>query len=104
MLFRSLWAADKGASAFKPLGESLKERVSFPIYLAESRGRFLVVDQHGHGLALLGADGSFQGRELEMGWVAGKVYYPAQLCTSGDGPLFIADRDNNRVQVFSESR
>jgi DNA-binding beta-propeller fold protein YncE len=99
-----LWVADKAATAFRPLGEGLKERVSFPAYVAEARGRLYLVDQHGHGLALLGADGTFQARELEMGWVDGKVYYPAQLCVSGDGLVVVADRANNRVQVFSEAR
>jgi len=99
-----LWAADKQATAFKAIGESLKDRVSFPVYVAESGGKLYVTDQHGHGLILLGIDGRFVGRELEMGWISGRVYYPAQVCVSGEGLVFVADRNNNRVQVFSESR
>lgn len=99
-----VWAAEKADTAFKAIGEGLKDRVSFPAGLTEHRGRLYLVDQHGHGLALLAGDGSFQGRELEMGWVDGKLYYPAQLCANGEGQLFIADRGNNRVQVFGESR
>jgi sugar lactone lactonase YvrE len=99
-----LWAADKGTSAFKALGEGLKDRVAFPIYLFEDRGRLWLVDQHGHGLVQLSADGAFQARELEMGWMAGKVYYPAQACTTGDGLIFVADRSNNRIQAFSDGR
>jgi DNA-binding beta-propeller fold protein YncE len=99
-----LWAATKEAAAFKAIGESLKDRVSFPVYVAESQGKLYLSDQHGHGLVVLGADGRFVGRELEMGWTSGKVYYPAQLCVSGEGQVFVADRGNNRVQVFSEAR
>ena len=74
------------------------------VYVAESGGKLYVTDQHGHGLVVLGADGRFIGRELEMGWVSGRVYYPAQLCVSGEGLVFVADRGNNRIQIFSESR
>jgi sugar lactone lactonase YvrE len=99
-----LWMADKGAKAFVAIGTSLKDRVSFPIYLEEDRGKIYLVDQNGNGLALLAADGSFLGRELEMGWSDGKVYYPSQMCVNAEGLAFIADRNNNRVQVFSVSR
>jgi hypothetical protein len=36
-----------------------------------------------------------------MGWSEGKVYYPAQMCVNAEGLAVIADRNNNRVQVFS---
>lgn len=98
-----LWAAEKGAEAFKPLGAPLKDRLLFGAYLAERGGRFLVVDQHAHALVALGGDGSYQGRELEMGWTDGKLYYPAQACAV-DGLVVVADRNNNRVQLFSEAR
>lgn len=99
-----LWAADKAATTFKAIGESLKDRVSFPIYVAEAQGVLYLTDQNGHGLAVLGADGTFLRRELDMGWIKGKVYYPAQLCVSGEGLVLVADRNNNRVQVFSGAR
>lgn len=99
-----LWAADKDAKAFKPLGEGLKEHASFPTSLAEVRGRLTLVDQHGHALVLVGSDGSFQGRALEMGWSEGALYYPAQACGAGDALLVVADRGNNRVQLFQEAR
>jgi hypothetical protein len=99
-----LWAAGRGETVFKAMGASLKDRVSFPVYVAVGSGKLYVVDQNGHGVVLLGADGSFVGKELEMGWIKGKVYYPAQLCLGADGLVFLADRNNNRVQVFSESR
>jgi streptogramin lyase len=99
-----VWAAEKGAKEFKALGESLKDRVSFPTYLAVDQGKMYLVDQNGNGIAVLGSDGGFLGRELEMGWMNGRVYYPAQMCVNADGLAFIADRNNNRVQVFSTSR
>jgi hypothetical protein len=99
-----LWAAAKGETAFKPLGQGMKDRIAFPVYLTDAGGRFLVVDQHGHGVAWVGPDGNLTGRELEMGWIKGQVYYPEQLCIGGEGLIFIADRNNNRVQAFSEGR
>jgi sugar lactone lactonase YvrE len=99
-----LWMADKGAKAFAPIGVSLKDRVSFPIYLVESRGRLYLVDQNGNGIALLGPDGTFQFRELEMGWSDGRVYYPNQMCVTDEGLAVVADRNNNRVQIFSGAR
>lgn len=100
-----VYAAEKDATAFKPLSESLKELVSFPAYLApDNRGKLYVVDQHGNAIVKLGVDGSFQGRELAMGWTDGGVYYPSQICLDGAGDLFVADRANDRVQIFSLPR
>ena len=99
-----LWAAEKGARELQPLGVSLKDRASFPVYVAEESGRFLVVDQFGNGVVTLGGDGTFQGRELEMGWADGRVYYPAQACTAIPGVVVLADRANDRIQVFATGR
>jgi DNA-binding beta-propeller fold protein YncE len=99
-----LWVAEAGAKEWKPLGGSLKDRVSFPIYLTGAEGKLYLVDQNGNGIAVLNGDGGFLGRELDMGWLDGKVYYPAQMCVSAEGVAFVADRANNRVQVFSVSR
>jgi DNA-binding beta-propeller fold protein YncE len=99
-----VWVADKGSKEFKPLGPSMKDRVSFPVYLAVDQGKMYLVDQNGNGIALLGSDGGFLGRELEMGWMNGRVYYPGQMCVNAEGLAFVADRNNNRVQVFSTSR
>ena len=61
----------------------------------------ILVDQNGGGLALLNKDGSFLGRKLSMGWNESQLYYPAQICISKQGYMFIADRNNSRVQMFS---
>ncbi len=100
----SVWVADKDAKAFKALTPSLKDKMNFPTYLVASKGRLLVVDQNGNGIVLLGADGSYQGRQLSIGWSDGLVNYPAQLCLTEAGVAFLADRFNNRVQVFTTSR
>ncbi|HEU4382187.1 MAG TPA: NHL repeat-containing protein [Anaeromyxobacteraceae bacterium] len=97
----TIWVADKAASAFKLLVRGVKEVVSFPTWLTVSRGRLLVTDQNGHGLAVFGIDGSYQGRLLGLGWTDGLVYYPAQLCISEAEDLFLADRYNSRLQIFS---
>lgn len=97
----SIWVAAASATAFKPLVQGMKEVMPFPTHLVPSRGRLLVTDQNGHGMAVFGIDGSYQGRLLGMGWTDGLVYYPSQACISGKEELFLADRYNNRVQAFS---
>ncbi len=36
-----------------------------------------------------------------MGWKEGLLYYPSQLCINEKGEIFIADRNNNRIQIFT---
>ena len=97
----AVWSAPKSAKAFALLAKGLKDNMSFPGSLAVSRGRLFVVDQNGDGVVVLGLDGSYQGRQLGIGWSEGLVYYPAQLCLDESGSAFLADRYNNRVQIFS---
>jgi sugar lactone lactonase YvrE len=102
---RSMWALEKGATAFQEVAKDMKSRVNFPIYIAsDQRGRVLVVDENGHGIVVLGQDTTFQGRTLGMGWSDGMLYYPQQICVTREGETFVADRGNNRVQVFSLGR
>jgi NHL repeat len=97
----TLWSAGPGAKEFRPLAPSFKERMKFPASLvADGRGRLLVVDRHGGAIFVLGEDGSFQGRAMSRGSSDGLLLYPAQLCVTR-GEVFVADRNNNRVQVFS---
>jgi hypothetical protein len=100
----ALWAAEKGAAAFQPLGKAMKDQMSFPAYIATDRGRIFLVDQNGMGVVAIGPDGSYQGRELSIGWNDGQLFYPAQICINGIGEVFVADRQNNRVQVFAAKR
>ncbi|MDT8405435.1 NHL repeat-containing protein [Sulfuriflexus sp.] len=98
----AIYAANPGAEAFELLSSGLKEHMNFPTSIAiDSRGELYLSDQYGSGLVLVGRDGSFQGRKFGMGWEDGQFYYPAQLCINDSDTLVIADRDNNRVQVFN---
>lgn len=99
-----VWAAEKGAGAFQAITQPMKDRMSFPAYLAVGRGRLFLVDQNGMGIATLGIDGSFQGRELALGSNEGNLLYPGQICLGEEGELFVADRQNNRVQAFQVKR
>ncbi len=94
--------APKDAKGFTPLTKGLREHLSFPTFItADGRGVLYVVDEHGGGIVILGQDGSFLGRQLAMGWNEGLLYYPSQMCLTEKGEVFIADRGNSRVQVFS---
>lgn len=94
-----VWVSEKGTTEFKALTKSLKDRMNFPTYLVAARGRLYLVDTNGSGVVILGADGAFQGRQLSIGWSDGLVNYPSQLCLA-EGQVVVADRFNNRVQVF----
>jgi len=94
-------SAAKGAEAFAPLTGSMKEIVNFPARLSvDNRGFLYLVDQNGSGLGLVAPDGSLLGRRLGLGWNKSGLYYPSQICISGSD-VFIADRNNNRVQMFT---
>jgi sugar lactone lactonase YvrE len=91
----------KGADTFTPFTGSMKEIVNFPARLSvDDRGILYLVDQNGSGLALVAPDGSLLGRRLGLGWKKSGLFYPSQICISAGGDVFIADRNNNRVQMF----
>ena len=97
---RRLLAARAADAALAPLADGMKDEVEFPVALAAHDGKILVADQSGGGIVILGPDGSFHGRQSGMGWNVGSLRYPSDLC-SVSGLLFVADRENQRVQVFS---
>ena len=98
----SIYVAIPGAKAFELLSGDLKEHMNFPTNIAiDSNGFLYLSDQYGSGLALVGRDGSFQGRKFGMGWEEGQLYYPSQICINDQDALFIADKNNSRVQVFN---
>lgn len=99
-----VWSAPKDAKELKPFTEPLKGYMNFPGHLVATARGLVVVDQNGSGLVVIGQDGSYLGRQLSMGWSAGLVYYPGQVCVTAGGDVFVADRGNNRVQVFSAAR
>jgi hypothetical protein len=100
---RAVWAAAKDAGRFT-LFARLDESASFPSYAAATERGLLVVDSHGGGLVQLGPDGAFVSRQLGLGWIDGALYYPGQVCLDGRGNLFVADRNNDRVQAFTGAR
>ena len=100
-----VYSAPRDAKEFSPLTKSLKEYLNFSTSItSDSRGTLYLVDENGAGVVVLGADGSFLGRQLAMGWTEGLLYYPSQMCINEKGEAFIADRGNNRIQIFNVIR
>jgi sugar lactone lactonase YvrE len=98
-------AAAKDATAFTPLTKPLRDTVSFATSMAvDPRGVLYLADQNGAGIVVVGQDGGVLNRQLAMGWSDGLLHEPAQLCLNDKGQLFIADRGNSRIQVFSIAR
>jgi DNA-binding beta-propeller fold protein YncE len=97
-----VFSAQKGANAFSPLGASLEEYLNFPVSLTtDGRGTIYIADANGAAVGVMSQDGSFLGKQLTMGWTEGLLYYPSQVCINERGELFVADRGNSRVQVFT---
>ena len=98
----AVYTAAPDADLLTLWSDGLKEYTNFPSSLAVTpQGNVLLVDKHGSGLAILGADGSFSGRRLSMGWKDGQLYYPNQISINDRGHIFIADTANNRIQQFN---
>lgn len=99
-----IFAAPKDAAKFTALTQSMKENVFFPVSITiDKKGMIYLVDQTGNDIIVIGQDGSFQGRLLAMGWKEGLLRYPSQACINDENELFVADRANNRVQIFKIS-
>jgi hypothetical protein len=97
-----VFSAHKDSNSFSPLTKSLREYLNFPTSITtDNRGTIFIVDENGSGIVILGQDGSFQGRQLSMGWNEGLLYYPSQICINEKGEAFIADRGNSRIQIFT---
>jgi len=96
-----VFSAPKDSNSFSPLTKSLREYLDFPTSIADSRGTIYIVDEDGGGIVILGADGTFVGRQLSRGWNEGLLYFPSQMCVNEKGEVFIADRGNSRVQIFT---
>ena len=97
-----VFSAAKDSNSFSPLTKSLREYLNFPTSITtDNRGTIYIVDENGSGIVILGQDGSYQGRQLSMGWNEGLLYYPSQICVNEKGEVYIADRGNSRVQIFT---
>jgi len=93
--------AAKDAAAFQTLATGLQAYLYFSVSIeTDNQGRIFLLDQNDNAVILLGQDGSFQGRYLGMGWKGGQLYYPSQACVTESGDFVIADRNNNRLQLF----
>jgi sugar lactone lactonase YvrE len=98
----TILGSGKEGAGFFPLTKGLREHLQFPTSLTtDGRGVLYLVDENGSGIVRVGPDGSFLGRQLEMGWNEGLLYYPSQICLNDRGQLLVADRGNHRVQIFS---
>jgi sugar lactone lactonase YvrE len=99
---RIVYSTAREAKGFLPLTKNLRDYLNFPTNLTtDGRGRVYIVDENGGGIVILGQDGSYLGRQLSMGWNEGLLYYPTQMSINEKGEAFIADRGNNRVQIFA---
>jgi hypothetical protein len=68
----------------------------------DRQGRLFLVDRNGSKIIIVARDGSILGRLSAKGWKEGLLSYPSQICINDRGEIFIADTNNNRVQVFVE--
>jgi len=98
---RRVFVARKGDNALAPLTESMDEDMAFPTAIvADGEGYLYISDNGGSGIVVLGENGSFHGRHSSRGRSQGFLWQPAGLETDGNY-LFVADRGNNRIQVFA---
>jgi len=96
-----VFKAAKDAPAFQVIAKGLEAYLYFGVNIeTDKQGRIFLLDQNEGAVILLGQDGSFQGRYLTIGWKKGQLYYPSQGCMTEDGKFVVADRNNNRVQLF----
>ncbi len=102
---RRLFSAAKDAPAFAPLGGDLTSSVpTLPASMTASKGIIFVAEGSGSSIVAFGRDGSFLARQLTMGWEEGTLNHPGQVCIDDKDDVFVADRDNSRVQVFKLTR
>lgn len=97
----NVYVAAADADQLALLSKGMKEYANFPTDIAlDKSGIIYLVDKHGGSIVMLNPDGSFLGHKFGYGWKESQFYYPTQLCISPGGNFYIADRGNNRVQVF----
>ena len=104
-VYEQLYSAPKGASAFSALKTSFKEYLLFPVAISvDNRVTIFVTDGNGGAIAVLAPDGTFLGKQLSEGRNEASLFFPSQTCINEEGKIFVADRGNNRVQVFTVVR
>jgi hypothetical protein len=98
---RRLFSAPPDAKGFTRLGGDLAGVLAtMPVSLATAKGIILIVEGPSGSIVGLGRDGTFLSRQLSRGWSEGSLSYPAQLCVNESETVFVADRDNSRIQAF----
>lgn len=98
---RRILLAARDAGTFTPLGKDLRPVLAtLPTSVTASKGVIFVAEGSGSTIVALGRDGTFLSRQLSMGWTEGSLNYPSQICVSDRDDVFVADRDNSRIQVF----
>ncbi len=91
------------SASLSAITESMKATMRFPAAITtDAQGRIYLVDRNGSKIIILARDGSFLGRLSAKGWKEGLLNYPSQMCINDRGHIFVADTQNNRVQVFVE--
>jgi hypothetical protein len=102
---RRIFSAAKDATAFTAVGKDLSDVIAtMPTYVTTRNGTIFVSEGNGSRIIGLGRDGTFLTRQLTMGWTEGSLNHPSQICVNDKDELFVADRDNSRVQVFQLMR
>lgn len=97
---RQVFSASKDDAILASVTEPMTEDMAFPTAIAaDTWGHLYLADKSGGGIVIVGQNGSFEGRQSQLGWREGFLRYPTGLAASGDY-LFVADRGNNRVQRF----
>jgi hypothetical protein len=98
---RRIYSAGKDSTSFAPLGGDLTSSLfTLPTSMAVSKGAIFVVEGSAGSIVSVGRDGSFLARQLTAGWSEGSLDHPAQMCINERDEVFVADRDNSRIQVF----
>ena len=97
----AIFVARKANPTFAPLVKNLKEYLNLSTNITtDYRGFIYLTDQNGGAVVAFGQDGAFFGRQLNLGWKSGQLYYPTQMCVTKSGTVMIADRNNNKVQIY----
>lgn len=98
-----VFTASPQENTFTPLSENLKDLLAYPTHIeVDSKGLLYIVDEETSTVGVLRRDGLFKAKLFNRGRKKGLLYYPSQICVEDGSRLVIADRDNNRVQVFVE--
>jgi sugar lactone lactonase YvrE len=96
-----VYSTATATAAFLPINEKMKDSMNFASNItADDKGLLYISDQNSGKIIVVSQDGTIQ-RLFNLGWNEGTLRYPAQMCIGPDGDLFVADRANSRIQMFT---